>query len=576
MSPTVILSTGQRLLRFEQPADIICATTAAQVPRALQSLQRALDEGRFVAGFLAYELGATLLQPESILPDASSTPLLWFGVFKAPAAVRRKDLVPCGRGYSGPLHHEWGRLGYRRSFECIQEHIRAGEIYQANLSFRSRFHFFGDPFDLYLRLYDAAQVPYAGYVDTGELQVLSLSPELFFQIHGEVIETQPMKGTAARGQSPDADQAARAALSASAKERAENVMIVDLMRNDLGRLAVPGSVRVAEMLGIRTYPTYHTMVSTITAKLRSAVSFEELLRALLPAGSITGVPKLRAMQILRELECGLREAYCGALGYVAPGGDASFNVAIRTLWLNDQSGKMGVGGAVVADSNPDDEYDECLLKASWFVGTRRPIGLIETLRWGPDFERLDRHLDRMAHSARALALPFRRPAALGALLEAVANATEPLRVRIELDEAGKFRVDTSPLGTQVRSWRFVISPQQVDSRDALLAHKTSWRDRYDAEWNRCCADGQADEVLFLNERDEVTEGTRSNVFVSRGGALFTPPVSCGLLPGILRAELIEQSRCIETRLTLQDLRTAEQVFLGNALRGLMTATEAVS
>lgn len=572
MKPTVILGTGQgnRLLRFENPTHCICATSYVQVPEALAALEEALSQGQFVAGWFGYDVGTSLVDPGA-LPRTDPTPLLWFGAFSTAASITRQDLASAGRGYAGPLLHEWDRSHYRECFKRVQEHIRAGDIYQANLSFRSRFRFIGDPLALYLRLYDTARVPYGAYIDTGELQVLSLSPELFFTVKGRVIETQPMKGTAARGDTPKSDLAARSALVSSTKNRAENIMIVDLMRNDLGRLATPGSVHVNELLGLRTYPTYYTLVSTIAAELAASVSIKDLLSALMPPGSVTGAPKLRAMQILRDLESSPREVYCGAIGYMAPGGDASFNVAIRTLWLTGATGTTGIGGGVVADSQADDEYDECLLKSSWYAGTRRSIGLMETLRWNSGFTRMHKHLDRMAHSAEILSLPFERGAALQALANATSTARGPLRVRLELTEQGEFKCSIQPLGSEDPEWRFVISPQRVCSGDALLAHKTTWRDLYDAEWDRCCADGQADEVLFLNERAELTEGTRTNVFVRMGRELLTPAACSGLLPGLLRAELLDQAQCRESRLTLADLETADEVFVGNSLRGLIRA-----
>jgi len=574
--PIVIIGSGngEGMLRFENPTQCVSANTPAQVPEAIAALQAALNEGHFIAGWFGYDVGASLVNPAALPRTAQTTPFLWFGAFSAPVSVTRQELTASGRAYASPLAHEWARAEYRERFDQVQEHIRAGDIYQANLSFRSRFHFIGDPLDLYLRLYDSARVPHAAYIDTGRVQVLSLSPELFFAINAGVIETQPMKGTAARGATVQGDTDARDALASSPKDRAENVMIVDLMRNDIGRLARPGTVRVTELLGLRTYPTYHTLVSTITAELAGDVQIEPMLSAMMPAGSITGAPKLRAMRILRDLESSPREIYCGAIGHFAPGGAASFNVAIRTLWLTGPTGTTGVGGGVVADSRADEEYDECLLKADWYAATRRPIGLFETLRWDEGFKNLDRHLDRMSRSAEFFAIPFAGAAARSVLQDAVCNGSGPLRVRLELNEQGEFHCTTHAFEPKDAVWRFVISPHRVSSRDALLAHKTTWRELYDAEWNRCCAEGRAEEVLFLNEHAELTEGARTNLFMRLAGELVTPALGSGLLPGVLRAELIAQSKCRERRLTLADLGAASVVFVGNSLRGLIPAVPA--
>jgi para-aminobenzoate synthetase/4-amino-4-deoxychorismate lyase len=578
IDPIVIIGSGngEGMLRFTNPTQCVCAETPAQVPEAIAALQAALNQGQFIAGWFGYDVGASLVNPAALPRAAQTTPFLWFGAFSAPVCITRHELLSSGRAYAGPLSHEWDRAEYRERFDQVQEHIRAGDIYQANLSFRSRFRFIGDPLDLYLRLYDSARVPHAAYIDTGHVQVLSLSPELFFAIDAGVIATQPMKGTAARGATVRGDSDARDALASSPKDRAENVMIVDLMRNDVGRLARPGTVRVTELLGLRTYPTYHTLVSTITADLAGDVQIESLLSALMPAGSITGAPKLRAMRILRDLESSPREIYCGAIGHIAPGGAASFNVAIRTLWLTGQTGTTGVGGGVVADSGADAEYDECLLKAGWYSATRRPIGLFETLRWDEGFKNLDSHLDRMSRSAEFFAIPFAGATARSVLQNAVGNGSGPMRVRLELDEQGEFHCITQALAPTDGVWRFVISPHRVSSRDALLAHKTTWRELYDAEWKRCCAEGQAEEVLFLNERAELTEGARTNLFIRLDGELATPALCSGLLPGVLRAELIARGNCRERRLTLAELGAASEIFVGNSLRGLIPAVPAES
>ncbi len=296
------------------------------------------------------------------------------------------------------------------------------------------------------------------------------------------------------------------------------------------------------------------------------------MRALFPCGSITGAPKIRAMEIIRALETSPRGLYCGAIGHFAPDGSADFNVAIRTITIADGEGTLGIGGAVVQDSNAAAEYAECLLKARYFDSVRRPIGLIETLCWDGDFVRRDRHLARMEASAEFLLLPFDRSAATAALARAAAQAREPLRVRLTLDEAGAFACTSVPLGAAPSHWTFALSPHLVASGDALLRHKTTWRDLYDEEQARLAKN--ADEVLFCNERGELTEGSRSTIFLRRGGTLLTPALSCGLLDGVLRRELLEQGHCEEAVLTPDDLAGADEVLLGNSLRGLIRAEPA--
>ncbi len=577
---TVILDDAtpgaEHLLRYSQPSAVIQASAPSEVPAALAAVQQALDQGRHVAGWFGYELGY-VLEPhlQARLWPQRELPLLWFGVFDAPQAVARADLAARGQAYAGPLRHEWDEAAYASRFARVHDYIEAGDIYQANLSFRSRFAFAGDPLALYLRLRDRASAPHGAFIDDGARQILSLSPEQFFEISASgKITARPMKGTAPRGADPLADARAKAALAASPKDRAENLMIVDLVRNDVGRLALIGSVAVQDLFAVETYPTLHTMVSTVTAQLKPATRVEAIVRALFPCGSVTGAPKIRAMEIIRELEQSPRGLYCGAIGHFAPDGSANFNVAIRTIAIAGGQGTLGIGGAVVQDSSSRGEYAECLLKARYFESVRKPIGLIETLRFDGEFVRLERHLDRMQRSAAFLSLPFDRMAAQRALDAAVMHAREALRVRLTLDEAGAFACTTAALGAAPARWTYALSPHRVSSADVLLRHKTTWRDFYDGEQARLAQAGGCDEALFRNERGELTEGSRSNIFLRRGDMLLTPPLDCGLLDGVLRRELLQTGRCREAVLFPGDLESGGEILLGNSLRGLIRAEPA--
>ncbi len=576
---TVILDDAspgaERLLRFAGPEAIIEAQGPEQISPALLAIEAALARGRHVAGWFGYELGYALEPRLARLGwPGGRLPLLWFGVFGAPEAIASVALVPGGKAYAGPLRHEWDAAAYGERFTRVHDYIEAGDIYQANLSFRSRFAFAGDPLALYLRLRERSRAPHGAFIDDGTRQILSLSPEQFFEISAQGrITARPMKGTAPRGSDESADARAKAALAASPKDRAENLMIVDLVRNDVGRLALIGSVAVKDLFAVETYPTLHTMVSTVTAELKPATRAEAIVRALFPCGSVTGAPKIRAMEIIRELEASPREVYCGAIGHFAPDGSAKFNVAIRTITIQDGQGTLGVGGAVVQDSRAASEYDECLLKARYFESARLPIGLIETLRHENGFVRLERHLDRMQNSAQFFSLPFDRSAARAMLDRAVACAREPLRVRLALDEAGMFDCTTAPIGPAPQSWTYAVSSNPVHSADVLLRHKTNWRDFFDRELGLLVKSRSCDEVLFCNERGELTEGSRTNIFVRHAGRLLTPPLSSGLLDGVLRRELVESGACDEAILMPVDLRGADEVLLGNSLRGLIRAHE---
>jgi para-aminobenzoate synthetase/4-amino-4-deoxychorismate lyase len=512
-----------------------------------------------VAGWLGYELGYAL---EPRLAPPPPGPLLRLGVFGAP---QPDAPAPAGRAYAGPLRAEWDEAAYGHRFAQVKDYIAAGDIYQANLSFRARFPFLGDARGLYEELQAASGAVHCGFVDDGERQILSLSPELFFDLQASgAITVRPMKGTwprdtRARGD----DEAGRARLAASAKDRAENLMIVDLIRNDLSRIAEGGSVQVSDLFKVETYPTLHAMVSTVSAQKRADAGVAEILRALFPCGSVTGAPKIRAMEILRELESSPRGAYCGAVGHFAPDGSARFNVAIRTLAIEKGCGELGIGGGVVQDSQLSSEYAECLVKARFFETVRKPLMLIETLRHDDGFVRLPQHLARMADSAKALGLAFDAAAARAALAAAVEGRTGALRVRLTLDEAGLHRAIAHELPPNPPHWTYRIASERIQSADQILCHKTSWRALYDRDHPDC------DEMLFCNERGELTEGARSNLFIRQGGSLLTPALEAGVLPGILRAELIAQGKAREARLTPDDLK--DEVWFGNSLRGLIAA-----
>ena len=553
----VILDDTPRRV-FSAPSKVIEANNAAEVPKALAAMEAALAQGHYLAGWLGYELGYAL-EPR-LKGRLKPGPLLRMGVFGPPAGEAPSV---SGRAYAGPLKPEWDQAQYAARFDRVKDYIAAGDIYQANLSFRARFAFVGAPRALYEQLRGQSGAAHCAYVNCG-WEILSLSPELFFDLGTDGrITVRPMKGTRARSRD---DEAARAALAASPKDRAENLMIVDLIRNDLSRIAEGRSVEVSDLFKVETYPTLHTMVSTVTAKKRKDAGVADILRALFPCGSVTGAPKIRAMEILQELEASPRGVYCGAIGHFAPDGSARFNVAIRTLtvWKGDQ-GELGIGGGVVQDSRADSEYAECLLKAQFFETARKPLELIETLRWQSGFTRLTSHLARMEESARIFGLAFDRAAALDALEEAVAGRTGALRVRLTLNEMGQHEATAHDLPFNPPHWTYAISSQRTDSRDPFLRHKTNWRELYESEVKRL----GTDEVIFMNERGEITEGARSNIFIRRGDTTLTPALMSGLLNGCLRAEMLARGLAHEAVLTPDDLKG--EVYFGNSLRELIEA-----
>ena len=557
---------------FSGSVAVVRADSAGEIQRAFATIESHLAAGRYAAGYFSYELGYAFerrLLP--LLAADRKVPLIWFGIFEncAPQDPAPESLP---RAHAGPLAHGWDQARHAAAFEHVHALIEAGDFYQANLSYRARFAFAGDPYALYRELRTRSGARYCAFVDDGERQILSLSPELFFEMSRDGrVRTRPMKGTAARGETAEDDYASTARLLASEKERAENLMIVDLLRNDLSRIAQPGSVVVEKLFEVETYPTVHQLVSTVAATLRPGLRLETIVRALFPCGSVTGAPKLRAMEVIRETETSPRGVYCGAVGHFAPDGSASFNVAIRTLTISGVRGELGIGGAIVHDSQAQAEYAECQIKARFYESARTPLALIETLRFEPvdGFARLSRHLARMASSAAALGLVFDHGRARVALERAIEDASVPLRVRLVLDEEGTFTSGTEPYIPVTQPWRYTISSKRVSSADPLLRHKSSRRELFDAEY--ALRSNGCDEVLFVNERGELTEGSRTNIFLQMNGALVTPALASGLLDGCLRRELLDEGRCREALLTPENLARADKVYLGNSLRGLIAA-----
>ncbi|MET4677204.1 MULTISPECIES: aminodeoxychorismate synthase component I [unclassified Luteibacter] len=587
MLPDVNDSRGQVILDnardgwaevFSRPSRTFVARQPADVPDTLAAMQRALAEGHYLAGYFSYELGY-VLEPHlgDRLPAERQVPLIWFGQYDEPPTILQGDAIealwPRDRVYASPLTFEWDRNAYRNRFDAVMEAIRRGDAYQVNLSMRAHFRVTGDARALYGQLRHTSGGAHGAFIDDGERQLLGFSPELFFALDAEgTMTTRPMKGTVPRGADDVTDRAQREALRHSLKNRTENLMIVDLIRNDLGRLAVPGTVAVPELFTVETYPTVHQMTSTVQATLPSGSPIASMLAALFPCGSITGAPKIRAMQIIRDLEASARGAYCGAIGHFAPDGAARFSVAIRTLTVTDGVGELGVGGAVVSDSDADQEYDECLLKARFYEAGRRPITLLETLPYqAGKWPRLHGHLRRMRDGARALGLTFDLSAATTALRKATADAGATTRkVRLVLHDDGSMTAESTAMPPTPDVMRFVIASGCLRSDDPLRGYKTGWRETYDDALAEAKACG-ADEAILLNERGEVCEGSYTNLFIKDGHGLLTPPLHTGALPGRLRAALIAAGRCREAVLTLDDLERADTIYLGNSLRGLVKA-----
>ncbi len=546
------------------------------------AVEAALAAGQWVALAADYALGASFERAAAAVPSARPVLRAWLFAdgerLDAPAVeaflARQLAAIPDDHRLAGIAELLAGVGSARHAAQVRQvcRWIADGDCYQINLTFPLTFRIYGHPMALYARLRARQPVRYGAYVQIGEEAILSFSPELFFERYGSRVLTRPMKGTARRGRTPAEDQEMLAGLLSSAKERAENIMIVDLLRNDLGRLAPPGNVHVEALCEAEAYPTLWQMVSTVAAEL-PRTGLAELFGALFPCGSITGAPKIRAMQRIAELEESPRGLYTGALGWLAPGGDCRFNVAIRTIEVDPEgSARLGVGSGIVADADPAREYAECLLKATFLTGLDPGFELLETLRLeAGKYPLLSLHLERVQASAHSLGFSCPLPALSAALAaEALARPAGVFRVRLTLAHDGRYGVVSSPLVEDTgMHWRAVLAAEALSANDYLLRHKTTARARYDRALAALADRPAVFDAIFFNTRGEVCEGARSNVFIERDGLLLTPPPSCGLLPGVMRRQLLASGRAIEQVLRLDDLRLASALYLGNALRGLI-------
>jgi para-aminobenzoate synthetase/4-amino-4-deoxychorismate lyase len=571
---------SERFLAFEDPEEVLVAREPAAVSALLARAEEAAARGRWAVGFVGYEAAPAFDPALATHPPAEGpAPLAAFSVFAAPRTLERLA-VEGGAGIDCRAP-EIAEPEYALAIARIREAIAVGKTYQVNLVFPFKGSFSGRGSDLFVRLVAPGEAPYAALLEGEAWAVASLSPELFFERDGARVLMRPMKGTRPRGRFGEEDERFAAELAASEKERAENLMIVDMVRNDLGRVAAVGSVEVETRFAVERYPTVWQMTSTVAA--RSGAGLPELFAALFPCASVTGAPKPATMRLIRELEREPRGVYCGAIGYVAPGGRARFAVAIRTLELDPRAGtfRYGVGSGVTWDSDPAAEWRECLDKARVLAGPPPEFALVETMRFRPGsgIPLLDLHLARLAASAEFFGFSISRTQAKtktsiegGARTEVVARCAElpqcSHKVRLLLGRDGSLEIEAVPFASGRRAWRVAVAREPIPSMEVFAFHKTTNRAAY--ERARASAPGwqEADEVLLVNERGELTEGTRTNLFVqTRGGEWLTPPREAGLLAGVFRESLLRAGRVAEATLFPRDLVRAHRVRLGNALRG---------
>lgn len=566
---------GARARLYAHPVETVRAATIEDVDGVLDRIADAAARRLHVAGFLTYEAGYALEPRLRPLARGRTTdlPLAWFGLFEVvelldddAVAARLPD--PAG-AFAGAPRPGVAREAYEADVERIAALIDAGEVYQANLSFPARVPVAGAPLAMYASLRARSRAKWGGVACTGDHWLLSASPELFFTSRAGKLTARPMKGTASRGADRAADAAAMAALVADPKNRAENLMIVDLTRNDLSHVSVAGSVVVPDLFTVETYPTVHHLTSTVEATLSPGRGAVDVLRAAFPCGSITGAPKIRAMEVIAAIEPGARGVYTGSMGWISPDGDAAFNVAIRTLTMREGADEavLGLGAGIVADSRPDEEWRECLAKGAFVTAGQRRFDLIETMRFDPSngLVDLDRHMARLEASAAALGFALDRHDARNSLHAATFRWRTPRMVRLRLSVGGEVAIEIPALPqTPSGPVSVAVRALPVAPGDFRLSHKTSDR----AFWDEARV-ADAFETVFVDPAGFVTEGSFTQVFAGAADRLVTPPLARGVLPGVLRARLLDGGGAREGDLNVEDLEAG--FWIGNSVRGLIPA-----
>lgn len=569
---------------FYEPVDSIEIQdgTPGAVRDAIQRLD-SIPDTHYAAGYITYETGYYLHQKLYRFTD-DNPPGIRFGIYNEPVRFDHETgnfnrQVPPGfdnrKGtYSVEnIHPVICKKDYIPAVERIRKYIEEGYTYQVNYTTKLEFTFNGSPSALYAVLRKAQPTAYSALIRRGDSWILSFSPELFFKIENGIITSKPMKGTIGRGRTNDEDVKHAKHLKSDEKNRAENLMIVDLLRNDIGTMAATGSVTVPSMFDVEKYRTVMQMTSTVTGELRNNLSWYDIISNMFPCGSVTGAPKLRTMEIIKELERHKRGVYTGAIGMIKPGGDAVFNVPIRTIEIKGDSGFMGIGSGIVWDSDPEEEYEECLLKAHFLTQPYKPIELIESMRYENGYHRPAMHLDRLLDSARYFDIPVERETVETLLQknEKELDKEAMYKIRLTVNEEGDIRIDHEKISPDIKQpVRLKLCSTPTDSADRFLYHKTTRRELYQTEFKKAQEEGYFD-VIFQNERGEITEGAITNVYMKENNMLYTPPVECGLLNGIYRRMLLNEKKTGEKTITVDAFLNANEIYVSNSVRGLLEA-----
>lgn len=566
---------------FTNPVKIISCYRAEHIEKSFSELEDLISKGYYAAGFLSYEAGFLFEDKlKRFFKKDDLYPLLWFGIYRRPAIFTHRERLDLVSHEASPysvsnIRANISKERYLCDIKRIKEFIRRGETYQVNYTFKYKFDFKGSVFGLYSDLEEKQSVSYSALIKTQKFSILSLSPELFFRKHKNNIQVRPMKGTLERGRSAEEDSDHMRKLQESLKNRSENVMIVDLLRNDIGKISLSGTVKTEELFKVERYETLLQMISIVRSRLKKDVALYDLFKAIFPSGSVTGAPKISTMEIINSLEKEPRRVYTGCIGFFTPQKDAVFNVAIRTILINNRTkkGEMGIGSGIVYDADPYKEFEECRLKANFLTQKKREFRLIETMLWRPKkgYFLLKYHLDRLSSSAKYFDFKYSREDALKKLniLERRFKNSHMYRIRLLLDRRGNIEASFSIVdeGTGDKKVRF--SERKVKSSDIFLYHKTTDRYLYDKEYEKWREKGYFD-IVFTNEKNQVTEGAISNIIIKKGRFYYTPPVDCGLLNGVFRRALFDR-RAFPLRekvLYRKDLRSSDKIYMVNSVRGM--------
>ncbi|WP_349728365.1 aminodeoxychorismate synthase component I [Peribacillus frigoritolerans] len=554
-----------RPLYFTNPKKVFTAHSIEDVLPQFQKVQEAIQQGYYAAGYVSYE-AAPAFEKSFKVKDGAKMPLLWFGIFDQPEEESPEKMT--GAFNLAEWQSETDSNTYHSGFQRIKSEIEKGNTYQVNYTMRLQSQFEGDDFAFFNRLKRAQRSNYSAYLNVGTHRILSASPELFFRWEDGQLITRPMKGTVKRGTTLKMDKLNADWLAASEKNQAENYMIVDLLRNDLGVIAEPGSVKVPQLKAIEKYPTVWQMTSTITADTNPETTIIDIFKALFPCGSITGAPKIKTMEIIADIENSPREVYCGAIGFITPESEAVFNVPIRTVVIDEATGKAeyGVGGGITWDSELSEEYDEAFLKAKLLTVERPAYKLLESIKLKDgEYYLLNDHIDRMKQSADYFDYRFSELYVRDRLQKyAELNHGTLQKVRVLLNENGEIEVSGQAIKPLDSEFTAILAETPISSANPFLFHKTTNRDVYEG-FQMSNPDFQ--DVLLWNEEGFITEFTNGNVVVKINGELYTPPVDSGLLAGTFRQDLIRKKEIKEKTISKDDLNNADEIWFINSVRG---------